>query len=46
MSAPVLLNLLNELKKEDFISQTVYAIKKLLEGFNVQPRIGMNLSFI
>ena len=27
-------------------SQTVYAIEKLLAGFNVQPRIGMNLSFI
>ena len=26
--------------------QTVYAIEKLLTGFNVQPRIGMNLSFI
>ena len=26
--------------------QTVYAIEKLLAGFNVQPRIGMNQSFI
>ena len=25
--------------------QTVYAIEKLLAGFNVQPRIGMNQSF-
>ena len=26
--------------------QTVYAIEKLLAGFNVEPRIGMNQSFI
>ena len=26
--------------------QTVYAIEKLLAGFNVQPRIGMNQSLI
>ena len=26
--------------------QTVYAIEKLLEDLNVQPRIGMNLSLI
>ena len=26
--------------------QTVYAIEKLLAGFNVQPRMGMNQSFI
>ena len=26
--------------------QTVYAIEKLLAGFNVQPRIGMNQSLM
>ena len=26
--------------------QTVYAIEKLLAGFNAQPRIGMNQSLI
>ena len=26
--------------------QTVYTIEKLLAGFNVQPRIGMNQSLI
>ena len=26
--------------------QTVHAIEKLLAGFNVQPRIGMNQSLI
>ena len=26
--------------------QTIYAIEKLLTGFNVQPRIGMNQSLI
>ena len=26
--------------------QTVYAIEKLLAGFNVQPKIGMNKSLI
>ena len=34
---------------EDIIAhflQTVYAIEKLLAGFNVQPRIGMNQSLI
>ena len=29
-----------------FFLQTVYAIEKLLAGFNVQPRIGMNQSLI
>ena len=29
-----------------FFLQTVFAIEKLLEGFNVQPRFGMNQSLI
>ena len=29
-----------------FHAKLVYAIEKLLAGFNVQPRIGMNQSFI
>ena len=29
-----------------FFLQIVYAIEKLLTGFNVQPRIGMNQSLI
>ena len=29
-----------------FLANRIYAIEKLLAGFNVQPRIGMNQSLI
>ena len=34
------------MKAEILFLQTVYAIEKLLAGFNVQPRIGMNQSLV